>query len=422
MVDHSIAIANGRIVGILPKAEAKKTWVGTVEESLPNGVVMPGLVNCHTHSPMNLFRSWVDGISLMEWLQEYIWPSEKRFVSPEFVELGTQLAIVEMLSSGVTTFNDMYFFPEVSARVARRMGIRAVIGLPVLEFPSNYANDAADYLAKGQALLDKQPASAELRRQQLVHFAWAPHAPYTVHDATWKQIAALAETYDVKIHTHLQETAFNVADSLNAYGLRPVERLNKLGVLSPRLIAVHLTQLVPTDIALLKDKGVAVVHCPESNLKLASGICPVGQLVRAGMRVGLGTDSSASNDDLDLLGEIRTASLLDHYVSGEAQPSLSRYQLLEMATLGGARVLGLDDEIGSLEPGKAADLISIDIHTFPVYNPLSTLSNSGGNLVTDVWVAGRRLVQNGQVLGVNLPSLYSQAQKWGQKLALAREQ
>ena len=411
---HSIAILEGKIVGILPREAAAATWSPLEERALPESVLIPGLINAHTHSSMSLFRSWVDGIGVSEWLQEYIWPAESRFVTPGFVEFGSRLAIVEMLASGVTTFNDMYFFPEVTARVCQAMGIRAVIGLPVLEFPTNYAGSAQEYLRKGVATLEGFP------RHPLVTFAWAPHAPYTVSDDTWRKVQQLAEYYDTKIHTHVHESALNVADSLGSRGVRPLERLRCLGLLSERLIAVHMTQVEPTDIALLLENRVNLVHCPESNLKLASGLCPAGTLLRAGVPVALGTDGAASNDDLDMLGELRTASLVDHYLSGQSSPSLSRYALLEMATIGGARVLGIDHLVGSLQPGKDADMVAIRINAHPVFDPLTTLTNSSVNSVTDVWVAGRHLVTQGRVIGVDYADLYAQADQWGSTLESSR--
>jgi len=327
---------------------------------------------------------------------------------------GSLLACAEMIKSGTTCFNDMYFFPDETARAAEHAGIRAVVGLIVLDFPTAWAQDADEYLQKGISLHD------QLSSNSLIHTAFAPHAPYTVSDEPLTRVATYAEELDIPIHIHLHETAFEVQDSVDKFGLRPIERLQKLELLSPRLLSVHMTQLEKEEIKLLADTGVHVVHCPESNLKLASGFCPVQALLDAGVNVALGTDSAASNNDLDMAGEMRSAALLGKAVSGNAS-AVPAMQALQMATLNGARALGLEQETGSLIPGKAADMIAIDlsgVDTQPVYHPESQLVYAAGrHCIRDVWVAGRQLLRDGELTTLNPSAILERAQSWKQKLA-----
>ena len=415
---HAIAIHEGRIVELLPSREAEEKYQANVEHHLDSHALIPGLVNAHTHAAMSLFRGLADDLHLMDWLQNHIWPAEGKWISPEFVADGTRLAIAEMLRGGTTCFNDMYFFPDETARVADNAGMRAVVGLILIDFPTVWAANADDYLHKGIEVHD------HYRHHPLISTAFAPHAPYTVSDEPLQRVVTFAEEMDLSIHMHVHETAHEVEEASAQSGLRPLARLTQLGLLSPRLAAVHMTQLSDGEIAQLAGSGASVVHCPESNLKLASGFCPVQKLLDAGVNVALGTDGAASNNDLDMLGEMRSAALLGKAVAGDAS-AVSAAQALRMATLGGARALGLDDTIGSLTPGKAADITAIDLgalETQPVYHPVSQLIYAAGReQVSDVWVAGRHLLKARELTTLNQASIIERAHAWAEKIQATDE-
>ena len=350
---HAVAIDQGRIAAILPREQAAARFRSDLILDLDRHVLLPGLVNAHTHASMSLLRGFADDVPLMNWLQDHIWPAETRWVDQEFIRDGTRLAIAEMVRGGVTCFNDMYFFPEITAAVAQECGMRACVGLIALDFPTAYARDLDEYLDKGLAL------HAALRADPLRRAAFAPHAPYTVSVPALERIGRLAEDLDLPVHIHVHETAGEVAQFQAQHGCRPLQLLDRIGLLSRRLVAVHMTQLEPDEIERLAEAGAHVAHCPESNLKLASGFCPAARLDAAGVNVALGTDGAASNNDLDLFGELRIAALLGKGVAGDAT-ALPAARVLRMATLNGAQALGLDAEIGSLRAGKSADLIAVD--------------------------------------------------------------
>ncbi|HID49598.1 MAG TPA: TRZ/ATZ family hydrolase [Chromatiales bacterium] len=410
---HAIAIHEGRIVEILDASQAEQKYTATTRLDLEGRALLPGLVNAHGHAAMTLMRGLADDLPLMQWLQEYIWPAEQQWASAEFVHDGTLLACAEMLRSGTTCFNDMYFFPEQAARAAGQAGIRATLGLIVIDFASAWARDADDYLRKGIELHD------QLHNHPLLKTAFAPHAPYSVADSVLTRIATYAEEMDIPIHMHVHETEQEIEQSLAATGRRPLQRLAELGLLSPRLLAVHMTRLEAAEIDRVAQTGVHVVHCPESNLKLASGFCPVSRLQDAGVNVALGTDGAASNNDLDLLGEMRTAALLAKGVAGDAR-ALPAEQALRMATLNGARALGLEEETGSLEAGKSADLIALQldcVETEPLYHVVSQLLYAAGReQVTDVWVAGRHVLKQRQLTTLDSGEILARARRWRDRL------
>lgn len=398
---HAVALRDGRIEAILPAAEAAGRFASYSEISLEEHALIPGLVNAHTHAAMTLMRGLADDLPLMRWLEEHIWPAESRHVSPKFVREGTLLACAEMLRGGVTCFNDMYFFPEAALEAALAAGMRASLGLIVVDFPTAYASDPDDYLARGLALRD------EWRDHPLASFCLAPHAPYTVSDATFTKVAKMAGEVEVPLHIHLHETEEEIRRSLAEHGVRPLERLRRLGLLGPGLIAVHAVHLEDAEIALLAKHGASVAHCPSSNLKLASGFAPVAKLAAAGVNLALGSDGAASNNRLDLFGEMRLAALLAKAVAGSAE-AMPAHSALRAATLGGATALGLEARIGSLVPGKAADLAAVRItgpELAPCYDPLSHLVYAAGREhVSDVWVAGEALLRNGTWAGENAKS------------------
>ena len=407
-------IRDGRILAVLPRTEAERRYQARETLHLPDHLLMPGLVNAHGHAAMTLLRGLADDMPLQQWLEGHIWPAESRWLSTDFVADGTHLAIAEMIASGTTCFADNYFFPEAVAEAARHSGIRAQIAFPILEFATPWAATAEESLHKGLALYD------DLQGHPLVRAAFGPHAPYTVSDDTFARIAIYAGEVDTAIHIHLHETAREVADSLAIHGERPIARLYRHGLLGPSTQCVHLTQLVDSDIELLATTGARVVHCPRSNLKLASGYCDVVGLRAAGITVGLGSDGAASSNDLDLFTELRFAALLAKGFGGDAT-RLPAAQAIEMATLGGATALGLEQEVGSLEPGKAADLIAVELTdpgALPLYNPLSQLVYTGrGGHVSHVWVQGRPLLRERQFLTLDIAAVAARARHWQARIA-----
>ena len=414
--DHAVAIANGRILDVLPRAEAETRYTATHRVRLENHVLMPGLVNLHCHAAMTLMRGLADDVPLMTWLQEHVWPAEGRHVSDEFAHDGCLIAMAEMLRGGITTVNDMYFFPEATARAALRAGMRASLGVIAIEFPSAYAPDAPAYLAKGLAMRDAY------RGEERLSFCLAPHAPYTVGDETLKRIAVLADELELVIHTHVHETHDEITQGIAQYGVRPLERLRKLGIVGPRLIAVHAVHLTEEELDLLAREGCSVAHCPSSNLKLASGIAPVAAMLDREINVGLGTDGAASNNRLDLLTEMRTAVLLAKGVTGECA-AMSASAALRAATLDGARALGLDRDIGSIVPGKRADLAAIELsalETLPCYDPISHVVYSAGREhVSHVWVDGEARLVDRQLTTLDVTELRDKALWWQKRIATA---
>lgn len=404
-----LAIADGKILGISDSSTADKHFRATKTMHLEGQVLLPGLINTHGHAAMALFRGMADDLPLQTWLEQHIWPMESRFVSEEFVYQGTQLAIAEMIRSGTTCFADMYFFPEAAARAATEAGMRVQLAAPVIDFPNPWSASADEGIHKTTQLRDAW------RNSELVSIAFGPHAPYTVSDEPLRRIAVLAEELDMPVHMHVHETAFEVEQSVNFSGRRPLQRLHELGILSPRMICVHATQLNEHDIRLLQEAGAHVAHCPESNMKLASGFCPVHVLQQNGINVSLGTDGAASNNDLDMFSEMRTAALLAKAVSGDAS-ALPAFKALKMATIDGARALGLDSLTGSLEVGKRADLIAVQLNewnTLPVHNPVSQLVYSTQSCqVSHVWVNGKQLLKDGELTTINRRNLIDTAHHW----------
>jgi 5-methylthioadenosine/S-adenosylhomocysteine deaminase len=410
---HAVAVHNGRIVALLPSDRARREYQATHEHELPGHALIPGLVNTHTHAAMTLFRGLADDLPLMTWLREHIWPAEGRWVGEEFVAAGSALAVAEMLRGGTTCFNDMYFFPQITGRVASAAGMRAVIGLIVIDFPSTWAADTDGYFSRAIETFD------EFKGHPLVGTAFAPHAPYSVGDAALARVRKLADELELPVHMHVHETRDEVDQQAQRYGRRPLARLDALGLVSPGLVAVHMTQLEDDEIALCADRGVQVVHCPESNLKLASGFCPVQRLRDAGINVALGTDGAASNNDLDMLGELRTAALLAKGVAQDPS-AIPAATALRMATLDGARALGLGDAIGSLEPGKEADMVAVDLsfpETQPVHQPISQLVYAAGRRqVSHVWIAGRPVLLEGRLTTVDLDKIRADAEQWRERI------
>jgi 5-methylthioadenosine/S-adenosylhomocysteine deaminase len=412
--DHAVAVEAGRIVAVLPTAQALERYAAREVVHLEHHVLIPGLVNLHCHAAMSLMRGIADDVPLMSWLKDHVWPAEARHVSEEFVHEGSMLAMAEMLSGGTTCVNDMYFFPDATARAALKTGMRASLGVIAIDFPSAYAADPAGYLQKGLATRDAYLGEA------LLTFCLAPHAPYTVSDEPLKRMVVLAEELDLPIHCHVHETRAETDEGMAKHGMRPFERLRRLGVVGPRLIAVHCVHMDETELDVMAREGVSVAHCPSSNLKLASGIAPVTAMRKRGIRVGVGTDGAASNNRLDMFTEMRTAALLAKGASGDARV-VSAAEALEMATLEGARALGLDQLVGSIVPGKAADLAAVELsspQTLPCFDPVSHLIYAAGREhVTHVWVAGRARVADRRLVDLDEQDLQDKARWWQKRLS-----
>lgn len=411
--DHGLGIRDGRIALIAPRAEALRHPAKEVRE-LPQCLLAPGLINAHGHAAMSLLRGIADDLPLMTWLHEHIWPAEGKWVDEDFVRDGTDLAIAEQIKGGISCFSDMYFYPQVACECVHNAGVRAQITVPVLDFPVPGALNAAEALRKGLQLFD------DLKQHPRIRIAFGPHAPYTVSDDKLEQIRVLADELDAGIHMHVHETAQEVAEAVAKHGERPLARLARLGLLGPRFQAVHMTQIDDEDLALLVEHNCSIVHCPESNLKLASGFCPVERLWQAGVNVAVGTDGAASNNDLDLLSETRTAALLAKAVAGSAT-ALNAHSALRMATLNGARALGLETQTGSLELGKLADVVAFDLSGLaqqPIYDPVSQLIYaSGRDCVKHLWVGGKQLLDEGRLTRMDESELIAKAREWGARIA-----
>ncbi len=410
---HALALHGGIIVDLLPSQQIEDRYRATATVELSDHVLIPGLINAHTHAGMNLFRGLADDLPLMQWLQEHVWPAEHRWVNEEFTHDSTLLAIAEMIRGGITCFNEMFYFPEIAIHTCNDSGMRASIGLIVLDFPTMYANSVDEYLSKGLDIYDK------FKDAILITTPLAPHAPYTVSDEPLKRIKTYADELDIPVHMHVHETADEIARGIASHGMRPIARLAALGLISPALNAVHMTQLQDDEIEQFASAGAHVIHCPESNLKLASGFCPVQKLLDAGVNVALGTDGAASNNDLDVLGELRTAALLAKGITGDAT-ALPAENALRMATINGAKALGLADRIGTLEIGKAADITAIklnEIESMPFYNLTSQLAYATGrDKVSDVWIAGRHVLKQRQFTSLNEHQLKKKVKEWNSRI------
>lgn len=417
LTGYSLALRDGRIAALLPRAECAGWEAGEVLD-LPGHVVLPGLINTHGHAAMSLLRGFADDQPLRPWLEEHIWPAEAAHLSDAFVADGAELAMAEMIRSGTTTFSDMYFFPEATARAVQAAGMRCQLSIPIIGFQTAWARDAGECISKGLALRDT------LKHDQLITTVFGPHATYTVPEADLARVATLAAELDLPVQIHLHETAAEVLQAVESTGERPIDSLDRLGLLGPRTQCVHMTDLGQQDIALLAASGAHVVHCPRSNMKLGSGICPVSALLDAGVNLSLGTDGAASNNSLNLFAELQAAALLAK-VSRRDASALPAAVALEMATLGGARALGIDDQVGSLEVGKQADLIALDLSgpaTQPVHNALSQLVYAcNGSEVSHSWVAGRPLLRDGHLTTIDSAALAARVSAWQQRIATDKE-
>lgn len=411
--DHALAVAKGKIIDILPKEEAKKKYPETPIQSYDHHVLMPGFINSHTHLAMNIFRGLADDLDLLDWLNNYIWPAETKWVSNEFVYDATKLALAEMIRSGSICYNDMYFFPEATAKATIEAGLRGFIGMTVIDVPTQFAKTTDEYFDKALSFYDAY------KNDPLITPTWAPHSTYTVSVANLEKVARYAKEQQLRINTHLQEAPEEMRNSYDLYQKRPLERLVEIGMVSPQLIAIHMTQINEADEKMLQEYRPNIVHCPESNLKLVCGVSPVDKLLKLGINVALGTDGAVSNNDLNMFGEMKMATLLSKLATSDPT-SLPVETVLQMATLHGAKALGISDVTGSLAVNKSADFIAVkldEIETMPLYHPISQLVYSAARQqVTDVWVKGKQLMKNRALLTLDEAEIKAKAHEWRSRI------
>lgn len=409
---YALAVDKDKIVDLLPLDEAKEHYYAEHYLEFNDHVIMPGLVNSHTHTPMNLFRGLADDLPLMDWLNNHIWPAEKALIKAESVKIGSQLAIAEMLRGGTTCFNDNYFFPDITAQAAIEAGMRVVAGNLIMSVPTDWAADEKGYFVRAEKIL------RDFTPHPLVSWTITPHAPYTVNDESFKKVREISEHYNLPVHLHLQETTFECEQSIKEFGVRPIARLQKLGLINEKLIAIHMVDVNQQEMEIIAKAGASVVHCPESNLKLASGFAPIAEYLKHGINVAIGTDGAASNNDLDMFGELRTAAMIAKAVS-KNPTSMPAHEALKMATLNGAKAIGLGDKIGSLEKNKQADFIAVDLSSYltqPIFSPVSHLTYAVNRLqVSDVWIAGKRLLKNGEFTQLDTKKIVAQAKLWAEQ-------
>ena len=414
LADHAVVVDGDQIIDILPRAVADTRYAPRERVDLGQHALIPGLVNAHTHNPMTLLRGIADDVPLMRWLNEHVWPAEAKVIGPEFVRDGVELAIAEMIRGGTTCCNENYFFPDVQAATYRKHGFRALVGLPVIDFPTAWAKTSDEYFDKALAVHD------QVRGWPLIGTSFVPHAPYTVSNENFERIALFANQLDLRVHLHLHESADEIDGSLRDHGMRPFARIKQLGLVNDQLIAVHMTQLLESEIAHCAEAGVSVVHNVESNLKLVSGLCPTQALIDAGVNLAIGTDGCASNNDLDMFGEMRTAALVGKIVANDAA-ALDAASTLRAASLGSARALGWGESIGSIEVGKQADLTAIRIDALemqPIYNIISQLIYvAGRHQVSDVWIAGKRKLRDRELVDIDAREILDKAQRWRERIA-----
>lgn len=411
--DGGIAVSQGRIVAIGPRAEIESRYTSRQRVSATGKVITPGLINGHTHVPMVLFRGLADDLDLQEWLTKYIFPAEAKNVSEEFVRVGTRLGLAEMIRGGTTTYCDMYYFEDAIADETAKAGVRAVLGETIIDFPvaDNKTN------AEGMAYVEK--FVARWKGHELIIPAIAPHAPYTVSEEHLKAARAFSDRTGAPIVTHISETKREVDDSVKAKGASPVAYLDRIGFLNDRVIAAHMVWPQGTDIAILKLRGVGVVHNPQSNMKLASGVAPVPRMLTEKVFVGLGTDGAASNNDLNMWEEMDTVAKLHKVFTGDPKV-ISAQQAFELATIRGAQALHLEKEIGSLETGKRADLLILDrdtLNQIPLYNVYSDLVYATKAAdVESVIINGRIVMRNRRLLTLNEAAIKSDARTFRDKI------
>ena len=418
MTDGAVAVGDGKIACLGKYEEVAARYDSSTIIGGSDRVILPGLINTHTHAAMVYFRGLADDLPLKEWLEDHIWPAESQWLSPEFVSDAVELACLEMVKAGITTYNDMYFFGDAAGSATKKMGIRAVLGAGIVDFPTVAARTADEYLEKAGEFIERWKGDA------LITPCIAPHSLYACGTETLRKARKLADYHDVPVHIHLSETQWEVREITSRYGKRPVHYLKDIGFLEARVLAAHCVWVEEDEIQLLARHGVGVSHCVESNLKLASGIAPVIRMLDAGVKVTFGTDSAASNNDLNIFSELSTAAKLHKAVSGDPTALDSRKALL-MATRWGAEVLGLGEFTGSIEEGKAADLVVVNLgkpHLTPIYDIYSHIAYSvRASDVELVMVGGKMIVKEGQFCGDDESGIMSKASQWAEKIRKGRQ-
>ena len=409
---HTLAIQNDNIAAIAPTADVTH-WTADEVITLDEHALMPGFVNLHGHSAMTLLRGYADDLALMDWLQNHIWPAEGKHVSHDFVRDGSMIGMAEMIRSGTTTINDMYFYHSAVAEAGQKAAMRTFVGASILEFPTNYAQNADEYISRAMAERESY------LNDPLITFTLAPHAPYTVSDDTFRKVVATSEKHNMLVHCHIHETADEVNNSVKEHGKRPLARLNNLGMLNDKLIGAHMVHLNDEEIALVARLNIAIAHNPSSNMKLASGIAPIQKLLDAGVTVGIGTDGAASNNKLDMFAETRSAALLAKV--GTLNPiAVPAATALRMATLEGAKALHIADQIGSLKVGKRADLIAIDmgsLETAPIFDVISHIVYTAGREhVSHSWINGRCVMRERTLATLDETALKATASEWRERI------
>jgi 5-methylthioadenosine/S-adenosylhomocysteine deaminase len=416
--DHAIVVDKGKIIAVIPEHECKDCFYSSDSQTLQSHVLMPGLINAHGHAAMTLFRGLACDLPLMEWLNDHIWPAEGKWVSENFVYDGTKLAIAEMIRSGTSCFSDMYFFPEMAAKAAREMGIRAQLCCPILDFPTVWGSGPDEYIKKTIALHE------QYKNEDSIQIAFGPHAPYTVSDGPLEKVIKLAIENKMQVQIHLHETQLEVDEALQSNGMRPIKRLENIGLISQNfdLQCVHMTALNEQDLKILQKNKVHIIHCPESNLKLASGFCETDKLINRNINVALGTDGAASNNDLDMFSEMRTAALIAKPIAKNAS-AFDAITAIEAATINGAKALNIEHITGSLEPGKSADYIAINLNNLnsqPSYNLHSDIVYSiNSQQVTANWIQGKQLLNKGEFTNIDKAAILQNAQEWSRKIQQA---
>ena len=411
----AVAVQGHAIIDVGKSVDLLRAYPDAKVITGENKVLLPGLINTHSHAAMVFFRGLADDLPLKEWLEKHIWPAEAKWLSPEFVYDATELACLEMLKAGITTYNDMYFFGDSTARATRSLGMRAMLGAGIIDFPTMVASTPDEYLANAERFI------GNWKGDDMIFPCLAPHGAHTCGPETLKRSKKLAERLDVKLHMHLSETRWEVEEIISRHGKRPVEYLDSIGFLDEGLIAAHCVHLDDAEIGLLSKRSVSVSHCIESNLKLASGIAPVPEMIRAGIIVSLGTDGAASNNDQNILSEMSTAAKLHKAMANDPTVLDSKTALL-MATRWGAEALGLGNKIGSLEKGKAADIISIDLkkpHLSPIYDIYSHIVYSAmASDVDTVIVGGKQIIQNRSHVEVSEDAILKKSAEWQTRIAI----
>ena len=411
--DTAVVVLNNTIADVLPIESAKTKYANLPRKTYQNHVVLPGFINTHSHSPMNLLKGYADDLPLMTWLNDHVWPIENKFMSEEFAYDGAILAMAEMLKSGITCFNDMYFYSDRIAQAVSDTGMRANIGTHVFDPPSVWAVNIDGYLKHCERNIQTY------KNHPLINQVVCPHAPYTVSDESFKKVIQFAERHSVQIGCHIHETMDEINISLGQYKLRPIARLANLGLFDSNLYSVHMIHLNHEEIELVAKKNISIAHCPKSNLKLASGFCPVQELLDSQVNVAFGTDGAASNNDLDMFSEIRMAALVSKALAHNPT-ILPDHQVLSMATINGAKLMQLDQKVGSLTIGKEADMIAVDLSDYgsqPVYNPISSIVYTGTRQqVSDVWIRGVQKVSNHQLLAIQSNLIQDIINKWQDRI------